>query len=168
VKITIPNPLDWFRGPAYQPIIGQMIPAPARVTLATIAPQEQHMSFLSHFGGILRKILHLGEEAAIMAEPIVDLGFPAIAPLYNTSIALALAEEATAATATGSGPQKLASLTAKMIPQAEDFAVKNGLVFDRTKADVWLSEIVDSLNKAPFLPKPIAPVVVAPVVITGA
>ena len=113
------------------------------------------MSFLQHLGKVLRNILHIGEQVASIAEPFVDAAFPAIAPLYNAALAFAVAEEATAATVTGSGPQKLAALTLKLIPDFEAFATANNLVFDQTKLSDWASVFADTMNKLPFTPKPV-------------
>jgi hypothetical protein len=110
-------------------------------------------SFLQHLGSILMKILHIGEQAAIVAAPVVQLAFPEVAPLYTSAIGLAIAAETTAAGASGTGTQKLASVVAGLTPLAEQFAAQNNLTLDNTKVNAWASAVADSLNLLPFAPK---------------
>jgi hypothetical protein len=121
-------------------------------TAAVVVPVVKKMTFLQHAGSILRKILHIGEDAAIVASPFISIAFPSIAPLYNSAIGLAEAAEGTAASAIGTGAEKLASVVASLLPLAEKFAVDNNLVFDQAGLEKWASVVADSLNLFPFTP----------------
>lgn len=117
--------------------------------------QEHHMSFLSHVGALLRKVLHIGEELAVVAEPLVAARFPDITPLYNSAIGLALSAESTAAKATGTGPQKLAIVVSQLLPVANEFLTKNNISMDEAAVNKWASAVVDTLNLIPA-PQPAA------------
>ena len=108
------------------------------------------MSFLQHVGGIFRKILHIGEEAAVVASPIIAVAFPSIAPLFNSAIGLAISAETTATAATGTGPQKLAQVVTGLNPLIDQFVHANNLgdwaSADRAK---FASAIADALNLIP-------------------
>lgn len=115
-------------------------------------------SFLDHLGSILRTILHIGETLATVAEPEIALAFPQILPIYSTALGLAVSAQATAATVTGSGPQKLADLTSKLLPQVQAWATENGIVWPEADITKWASALVDTMNLIP------APTVAAPAV----
>lgn len=113
------------------------------------------MTFLQHVGSILKKVLGIAVTVAQDAEPEIDLLFPAIAPLYNSAVGLAYGAEAMAPTAVGTGPQKLAQLSASLVPQVEAWATANGIVWPTDAITKWASAVVDTVNliPAPTLPK---------------
>src|SRR6266702_2850154 len=104
------------------------------------------MTFLQHVGGVFKKILGIATAIATVAEPIVDIAFPAIAPLYNSAVGLAIGAEAMAPTLTGTGPQKLAQLVASLEPQAEAWAKANGITWPTADIQKWASAVVDTIN----------------------
>lgn len=113
------------------------------------------MTFLQHIGGFFKTLLHIGEEVAVVAAPIVIANFPDVAPIYTSAIGLAMAAETTAATTTGTGPQKLAQVVSGLTPQVEAWAAKNGIVWDTADITKWTSALVDTLNMIPSpTPKP--------------
>jgi hypothetical protein len=107
------------------------------------------MTFLQHVGGILKKILHIGEEAAIIAAPAIQIAFPEIAPIYNSAIGLAMGAEATTSATTGTGPQRLAQVTSTLVPQVQAWAAQNGIVWPDAEITKWTSAVVDTLNMIP-------------------
>jgi hypothetical protein len=54
------------------------------------------MAFLQHLGSTLKTVLHIGVEAAAVAEPTVRLAFPEVIPLYQSTLSLAAGPEALA------------------------------------------------------------------------
>lgn len=119
------------------------------------------MSFLQHFGNVLKNILHIGEEVAVIAEPAIAAAFPAIFPIYSSALGLALATQASAPTLTGTGPQKLAQLVSNLTPQLEAWAKQNGIVWDNASMTKWASAVVDTIN---LIPAPTVTPIVPPVV----
>lgn len=111
------------------------------------------MSFLQHLGSTLKKILGIGVKVATVAEPIVDIAFPAVAPLYNSAIGLAAAAEGIAP-GPGTGAQKLAQVLASIEPEIAAWAKQNNITWDQAAIEKWLSAVVDSLN---LIPAPNAP-----------
>ena len=107
------------------------------------------MTFLSHIGGFFKKVLGIATTVAKVAEPIVDLAFPELAPLYNSAVGLAIGAEAMAPTATGTGPQKLAQVMAYLEPQAVAWAAQNGIVWPQADIQKWASAVVDTMNLIP-------------------
>lgn len=107
------------------------------------------MTFLQHLGSALKKVLHIGEEAAIIAAPIVTIAFPEIAPLYTSTIGLAVTSEASAAAATGTGPQKLQQLMTGLMPAAQQWATQNGINWPQGEIQKWASAVVDTVNLIP-------------------
>lgn len=118
--------------------------------------QNGFMTFLQNAGNVLKNILHIGEEVAEVAEPIIDLAFPQVAPLYNSALGLAISAEATAPTLTGSGVHKLSQLTANLVPQAQAWAAQNGIKWDDAEISKWASAVVDTLNMIPAPTTPAA------------
>lgn len=112
------------------------------------------MTFLQHVGSILRKVLHIGIEAAQDAEPAVDLAFPQLAPLYNSAVGLAFSTEATIPTLTGTGEQKLTQLAANFVPGAQAWAKANNITWPAAAITKWASAVVDTIN---LIPAPIPP-----------
>jgi hypothetical protein len=108
------------------------------------------MTFLQHVGSIVKKVLHIGEEAATLAAPIINIAFPNVAPIYNSAIGLALQAEGTADSAQGkTGTQKLASALAGIEPEVAAWAKANGITWDQAEIQKWLSAVVDTLNMVP-------------------
>lgn len=116
--------------------------------------EEKQMSFLKHVGNFFRSVLHIGEEVAMVASPIIKVAFPDVSPLFNSAIGLAIAAEATVAGATGNGPQKLAQVVTGINPLIDKFVADNNLgswaSADRAK---FASAIADALN---LIPAPLA------------
>ncbi len=112
------------------------------------------MSLLQHLGSILKRILHIGEVAATVAEPFILAEFPAIAPLYTSALGLAITAEASAPSLTGTGPQKLSQLVANLVPQAEAWAAQNKITWPTAEITKWASMVVDTMN---LIPAPAAP-----------
>src|SRR5690242_11316163 len=79
--------------------------------------------FLSHAGSFFKKIFSGAVKVAEIAEPIVDIAFPQVASLYNFTVQQAAMAEAAAGDASA-GPQKLAAVTAAVLPYATA-AMKN-------------------------------------------
>ena len=117
------------------------------------------MTFLQHIGGFFKKVLNVGTEAAKIAEPVIDLVFPQIGPIYNSAIGLAVAAEASATAATGTGPQKLSQLVENITPQVQSWAKANGVVWDQAAITKWASAVVDTLNMIPAPTGPMTEVV---------
>lgn len=107
------------------------------------------MNILSHIGSVLKKILHIGEEAAVVAQPFITLAFPEIAPLYASAIGLALAAQASAAPVAGTGPQKLSQVVVSLLPQIQAFCKQNGIVMDQPAVEKWVSALVESMKLIP-------------------
>ncbi len=122
-------------------------------------------TFLSHFGKFLRNLLHIGEEVAVIAQPIVAAAFPDVAKLFSSAIGLAMAAEATAVSATGTGPQKLASVVTGLNPLIDNFTAANGLApWQPENRAKFGSAIADALNLIPApLAKPATPAAPAPI-----
>ena len=126
------------------------------------------MTFLQHVGIALKNVLHIGEKIAVAAEPIIDIAFPNVAPIYNSAIGLAISAESTEAHLTGTGPQKLAQALANIEPQIEEWAKQNGIAWDQPSIQKWLSAVVDTLNLIPAPAAAAAAVGAAPAVAAGA
>jgi hypothetical protein len=107
------------------------------------------MTFLQHLGSTLKSVLHIGEEVATVAAPVVAIAFPEVFPLYQTTLGLATGAEAMAASATGTGPQKLSQLVADLLPQAQAWATKNNIDWPEADIQKWASAVVDTINLIP-------------------
>lgn len=118
------------------------------------------MSFLQHMGNFFKKALGISVTVAKDAEPIIDTAFPEVASIYNSAVGLATGAEAMAPTSTGTGPQKLAQLSASLIPQVTAWAAANGVVWNDADITKWASAVVDTIN---LIPSPtVAPVPATP------
>jgi hypothetical protein len=115
----------------------------------TLLTQESRMTFLQHLGSTLRNALHIGEQVAVAAEPVVAIAFPQIVPLYQTTLGLATGAEAMATATTGTGPQKLSQLVADLLPQAQAWAAKNNIDWPEAEIQKWASAVVDTVNLIP-------------------
>ena len=110
-------------------------------------------TILDDIGNALKKAFSLGIEAAVVAEPIVDIAFPGIAALYNTTVgAVATAETGAIAAGaqTGTGPQKLAFVVASIEQAFNAYAAANKLQTP-TQAVIenYVNAVVASLNAIP-------------------
>lgn len=109
-------------------------------------------SILSNVGHGLKLFFAGAVKVAQVAEPFVDIAFPGIAVLFNTTVnAVAQAEMAAAAAGvqTGSGPQKLAFVVASIESSYEAYAKANGISYDAAKIEAWANAVVASLNAIP-------------------
>jgi membrane-associated protease RseP (regulator of RpoE activity) len=99
------------------------------------------MTFLQHVGNFFKGIFADVTHVAVAVEPVVDLAFPGIAPLYNATVqAVSVAEAAGTAAAgatTGNGAAKLAYLR------------QNGIQADSTHIQAWINAVVATLNALP-------------------
>jgi hypothetical protein len=111
--------------------------------------KENHMTFLQHLGGTLKKALRIGITVATDAEPIVALAFPEVIPLYQSTLGLATGVEALAPTTTGTGAQKLSQLLSSLLPQAQAWAQKNNINWPAEDIQKWASAVVDTVNLIP-------------------
>lgn len=123
---------------------------------APVTPAPKKQSFLQHLGSVLRNILHIGEEAAVVATPIVTMAFPEIAPLYTSALGLAISAEGTLGTATGTGVQKLQSIAPQIIALGQKFAADNGFTWVEKEITEWASAVVDTVNRIPAPVKTVA------------
>lgn len=109
-------------------------------------------TLLEHVGQLLFKGLKIGEKAAVVAEPIVDLVFPEIGALFNNTVnEVAMAQAAgEAAASLGAGnldSQKAASVIKAIQPQINAIAAKLGLpANDATTAQKWNDAVVLALE----------------------
>ncbi len=121
---------------------------------ASVAAPATKQTFLQKLGNGLRKVLGLAVQAAVVAEPIVDLSVPAVAGIYNTTVGLAVSAEAVYGSTPGQGPAKLALVSTALIPAAEQWAKDNNMsITSQDELNKWASAIADSLNKFPFTQK---------------
>lgn len=118
------------------------------------------MTFLQHVGSFFKTIFADGTKAAAAVEPVVDLAFPGIATLYNSTVqAVSVAEAAgvsAASSSTGNGPAKLAAVTSAIEPLAVAYLKSQGITANNTQVQAWVNAVVATLNALP------APVAAAP------
>jgi hypothetical protein len=99
----------------------------------------------------VNKVVIKADAIAQDIEPLVAIGLPAIAPLFNLTVsAIATAEttgQAALGSATGGGPQKLATVIAAIEPQFVQYMASLGLK-NPTSAQVtaWINGIVAAFN----------------------
>jgi hypothetical protein len=118
------------------------------------------VTFLDHVGNFFKGLLHIGVEVAKVAEPFIAVEFPEVLPIYGSAIGLAITAQATAASTTGTGTQKLAQVTASLVPQVQAWAKQNGIVWNDADITKWTSAVVDTIN---LIPAPtVAPVAATP------
>ncbi len=114
------------------------------------------MTFLQHVGNFFKTVFADVTHVAVAVEPVVDVAFPGIAPLYNATVqAIATAETAATAAgaASGSGAQKLAAVTAAIEPIAIAYLKGQGIQANTAQIQAWTNAVVATLNA---LPAPIA------------
>lgn len=110
-------------------------------------------SILSDIGNGLKKFFSESDKIAAAVEPIVDLAFPGVASLYNSTVTeVGNAETAAIAAGaqSGSGPQKLAAVVAAVTPAFTQYAQANGLPVPTTTVITnYVNAVVASLNAIP-------------------
>lgn len=117
------------------------------------------MSFISVLGDIGKglKVFFTGSiKVAEFAEPFVDVIFPGVASLYNTTVT-AVAHAETAAIAAGaqngSGAQKLAFVVSSIEADFTAYATANGLPTPTAAViETYVNAVVASLNAIPSTP----------------
>lgn len=113
-------------------------------------------SILSDIGKGLKVFFTGAVTVAQAAEPIVDIAFPGIAPLYNLTVSeVAKAETAAIAAGTqnGTGPQKLALVVAAIESEFNSYAAKNNLAAPSAATiENWVNAVVATLNVIPATP----------------
>jgi hypothetical protein len=114
------------------------------------------MSFTSILGDIgkgLKKVFSVGVEAAVVAEPFVDVVFPGVASLYNTTVKAVSNAEANAIAAgaqNGTGAQKLAFVVQSIESDMNAYLLANGLpVATPQVIENYVNAVVASLNAIP-------------------
>jgi hypothetical protein len=110
-------------------------------------------TILSDIGSGLKKFFSMADGVAKAAEPIVDVAFPGIASLYNTTVTeVGNAETAAIAAGaqSGSGAQKLAAVVAAVTPYFTQYASQNGLPAPTSAVITnYVNAVVASLNAIP-------------------
>lgn len=123
------------------------------------------MTFLQHVGNFFKTVFADVTREAVAVQPVVDLAFPGIAPLYNATVqAVSLAETAAVAAGsiTGSGTNKLAAVTAAIEPIALAYLKQNGITANSTHIEAWVNAVVATLNALPAPTASTAPAAVKP------
>ena len=98
------------------------------------------------------KVLPVAVDAAKDAEPIIDLAFPGIAILFNSTVSEVANAEATGQAASasgGNGAQKLASVLSAIEPLAVAYLQANGVTANTAQITAWVNAIVAALNALP-------------------
>jgi hypothetical protein len=113
------------------------------------------MSFLANVGNVFKKILGIATTAAVIARPFVITAFPELAAIYTSAIGLAVGAEAINP-GSGTGPQKLSTVVAALMPQITAWASSNGIVWAQEDIKKWTSTLVDTLNMIPAPTLPVA------------
>jgi membrane-associated protease RseP (regulator of RpoE activity) len=111
------------------------------------------MTFLQHVGSFFKTILADGIKVSGAVEPVVDLAFPGIAVLYNSTVqAVSVAEaagEAAAGSSTGNGAAKLAAVTSAIEPLAVAYLKSQGITASSMQVQAWVNAVVATLNALP-------------------
>ncbi len=95
--------------------------------------------FMSKVGVDLEKVIGIGVKAAQVAEPVVDILFPAVATLFNSSVneAVKLLAAGQAAAAQGGGATvELANVAAVVEPQLVTYMQTQGIIGSPTATQV--------------------------------
>lgn len=110
-------------------------------------------TILSDIGNGLKKFFSLADGIAKDIEPIVDVAFPGIANLYNTTVTeVGNAETAAIAAGaqSGTGGQKLAAVVTAITPYFIQYASQNGLPAPTSAVITnYVNAVVASLNAIP-------------------
>jgi hypothetical protein len=107
---------------------------------------------LSHIGHGLKIFFTDATKVAEVAEPIVDIMFPGIAALYNTTVTAASNAEIAAIAAgaqNGTGAQKLAMVVAAITPAFTQYATANNIPVNTTAITAYANAVVATLNALP-------------------
>lgn len=112
------------------------------------------LGFFKKAGTVVNDVVKEGDSLALAGEPIVDLAFPSIAPLYNMVAAAVGQAEATGqaalSSATGGGTQKLATVIAALEPVFVAYYQKEfGVTPTLAQIEAYVNAIVASLNALP-------------------
>ncbi len=122
-------------------------------TPAAAGEKSKTMTFLQHVGNFFKTLFVDAEKVAVAVQPVVDLAFPGIAPLYNATVqSIAMAETAAAAasgSAHGTGPAKLAAVAAAIEPIALAYLKQNGMIASTEQITAWVNAVVATLNALP-------------------
>jgi hypothetical protein len=117
-------------------------------------------SVLSDVGSALKRVFNVGVNVATAAEPFVDVLFPGVAPLFNAIVAEVTKAEAEAMAAgaqNGTGPQKLAAVTAAVEGAFNNYAKTNNLATPDAKVvENAVNAVVAFLNALPAPATPAA------------
>jgi hypothetical protein len=110
-------------------------------------------TILSDIGNGLKKFFSMADVIAKDVEPIVDVAFPGIANLYNTTVTeVGNAETAAIAAGAqnGTGAQKLAAVVTAITPYFTQYASQNGLPAPTSAVITnYVNAVVASLNAIP-------------------
>ena len=111
-------------------------------------------SALSNVGKAFEKFFGAAVKVAQVAEPFVDIAFPGVATLYNTTVNEVAKAEAAALAAgaqNGTGAQKLAMVVASIEPVFEEYAAATGIppALKAQAIENWVNAVVASLNAIP-------------------
>lgn len=111
------------------------------------------MTFLQHVGSFFKTIFADVTHEAKAVEPVVDVAFPGIATLYNSTVqAVSVAEaagDAAASSTKGNGPAKLAAVTSAIEPLAVAYLKSQGITANTTQVQAWINAVVATLNALP-------------------
>ena len=111
-------------------------------------------SVLSDIGKGLAKFFSVAVGVAVVAEfPIIDVVFPGLAPLYNTTVNAVADAEAKAIAAgqqNGTGAQKLALVVASIEADFNAYAKANNLPTPNTAIiENYVNAVVATINSIP-------------------
>lgn len=136
-------------------------PAPATTAKPQDFLQKLGSWFHNKFVPVAKVVEHDAIVVAQAAEPAIDIAFPAVAGIYNTTVQMVVAAEAAAAGAQGVGAQKLSSVVSQLLPIAIPYLKSIG-ISDPTAIQVqaYVQSVVDglkiftALTTQPALPAP--------------
>lgn len=111
-------------------------------------------SILSDIGNGLKTFFTDADKVATAAEPFVDIAFPGVAALYNTTVtAVGNAETAAIAAGaqSGSGAQKLAAVVASIESDFNAYwkSIGNTTSAPQSTIENYVNAVVASLNAIP-------------------
>jgi hypothetical protein len=113
-------------------------------------------TILSSIGKTLEKVFKVGTQVATAAEPLVDVLYPGISPLFTSVVSEVVKAEGLAIAAgaqNGTGPQKLASVLSAVEGEFQSFAKTNNLPTpDSAQVTAAVNGLVTFLNALPGLP----------------
>lgn len=123
-------------------------------------------SVLEHVGSIALKILHIGETAAIIAQPIINQQFGAgIGAVVSSTVNDVLTAEqvAKAAGMQSAGPQKAAAVVQSLAQSLPALEKDFGITVPKDKQDAYVQAVYNLTQ----LFAPLATATVAPVSVAG-